>query len=377
MAEIQQRTPWWFTEFVETDRDRLMRAFDSRRFSLGVVTAELEAALGQFLDVPYVVATASGTAALTVALIAAGVRPGDEVIVPDLTWIATAQAAVAAGGTVVPVDSLADSPVLDPTDVARCVTNRTRAIVPVHFNGRTCDMDALRQIVNGRDIVIVEDACKALGSVARGRALGTIGDVGCFSLGLVSFISAGYGGFAVTHDPTTAQRMRLVRDHGVARTGPNESLALPGFNFKISDLLSSLALGHLSRADAKRERLVAIHQRYADGLRGIADVEFMSVGVESGELPLLAEIRSKRREPIVDYLMRHGVETSRFHPPVHTASYLGDPGPDERFPHATRYAAEGVILPCGPSQSLEQVDRVIALLRGFSTSEDSPVRVRR
>jgi len=370
-AQPLQRISWWFTEFTEEDRERLMGAFDARRFSLGSVTAELESALAAFLDVPYAVATPSGTAALTLGLIAAGVRPGDEVIVPDLTWIATAQAATAAGATVVPADSLPDSPVLDPADVARRITPRTRAIVPVHFNGRAADIGALHAAIGDRPIGIVEDACKALGSAPGGRALGTLGDTGCFSLGLVSFVSAGYGGFTVTHNRETFERMRLIRDHGVARQGADETLALPGFNFKISDLLSALALGHLDRAAAKRERLIAIHRRYAEGLRDVPGMTFDAVALDAGELPLLAELNTPRREAIVDYLGRHGVETSRFHPPVHTAAYLQVPGGDETYPNATRHAREGVVLPCGPSQPLAQVDRVIELLRAFpSTGSD-------
>jgi len=351
---------WWFTEIGEGEKRRLMDAFDQRKFSLGSIGRELEERLAKMHSARHAVVTPSGTAALAMSMSALGVGRGDEVIVPTLTWIASAQAASMLGADVVLVDSCADLPLIDPDGVERAITPRTKAIVPVHFHGRSCDMVRLKAIADKHNLAIVEDACKSMYCASPQGYLGTIGNAGCFSLGMISLISAGYGGFALTNDDDLCRRMRLVRDHGVKRV-PEDVYEFDGFNFKISDLLCAVALGQLDRLEEKLSHLHAVHRRYVEGLDGQSTVHLIPVDVAGGMVPLCVDLLTEDRLGLERYLLENGVQISRFHPPLHHAHYYT--GHADQFPHAERFADQGFMPPCGPSQPLANVDRAIELVR--------------
>jgi len=366
-----QRIPWWYTEIDEAERRSLLSTFEQKRFSQGAVTDEFERQLAEALEVPYVVVTTSGTAALTMALLALGVGPGDEVIVPALTWIATANAAAMLGARVVLVDCLPDLPLIDPQAVRRKLTARTKVVVPVHLNGRSCSLDELKAIAREAGVAIVEDACKALASRGPNGYLGTLGDLGCYSLGMISLISIGYGGVVVTRNARLYKKLLLIRNQGVPRTGKEWYFTL-GFNFKSSDLLAGIGLAQLSRIHEKLQHIHGLYERYTEGLAPLRSLSIIPVKTASGEVPLCIEVRSTRRGAIMAYLERYGVETLKFHLPLHRAKYLANGGD---FPNASRFAREGFILPCGPSQAPTNVGRCIQLVREWEASAPRRSRV--
>ena len=357
---IMESIPWWYTEIGEIEKTELLDAFAQKRFSLGRISAQLEIRLAQTLGVPDVVLTNSGTSALTMALLVAGAKPGDEVIVPALTWIATAQAAAVLGIRVILADCLPDYPLIDPSDVRKKITPRTKAIIPVHLNGRSADLGALELIAQASGATLIEDTCKGLMSRKEGACLGTLADLGCFSLGMISLLSVGYGGFVTSHHPDWCDKLRVIRDHGVIRDP--EQYAYLGSNFKISDLLAAVGLGQLSRLDEKIGHVQRIYQQYKEGLSDLEAVQLLPIEVDSGRLPLYVEIFTPDRDQLVAYLRKNGVETSRYHLPLSHAEYLGSQG---ELPNAERWASGILILPSGPSQPSENVDRCIELLRSW------------
>ena len=237
---------WWFTELGDEERASLLRAFDDRKFSMGSITKELEDKLAEIHGAKYAILTPSGTAALTLSLASLGIGPGDEVIVPSHTWIATAQAASKLGATVVLVDCREDEPIIDPAEVEKVITKKTKAILPVHFHGRACDIVSLLDIAKRNNLFLVEDACKSMYCRTSAGYLGTFGDAGCFSLGMISLLSVGYGGFVIVNDDDLFRRMVLMRDHGLNRV-PEDEYEYDGFNFKVSDLTSSIGLAQINR----------------------------------------------------------------------------------------------------------------------------------
>jgi len=355
---------WWYTEIGEAEKSQVLSAFDRKCFSLGRFTQEFEDRFARILGARYAVATTSGTAAITMALLAAGIEPGDEVIIPDLSWIATANATAILGTKVVLVDCLPDLPLIDPHEVKQKITPHTKAIIPVHLNGRSCRMDKLLEVADGANITLIEDACKALASNTPQGYLGTLGDMGCFSLGMISLVSTGYGGVVVTSDKSLRHKLILIRNQGVPKTG-HEKYETMSFNFKISDILTAIGIGQLSRLSEKLDHVHKVYQRYVDGLSSLSYIQVIAVDVASGEVPLCAEVRSGYREEIIAYLDEHGVEALRFHLPLHRAPYLRNTGD---FPNASRFAREGFILPCGPSQPMENVDRCLELLYEYGNS---------
>lgn len=346
--------PWWSTDIGERELDAVAQAFKSRRFTTGPIVAELESSIARRFDVPYVVATNSGTSALTMALLALEVGKGDEVIVPALTWVATAQAAALLGAKVVLADCLSDAPIIDPEDVKRKVSNKTKAIIPVHLNGRACDLGRLREIARNCGAKLIEDACKAMASRTVGGYLGTLGDMGCFSMGMISLASVGYGGFIVTRDHEIYEMLKLIRDHGVQRKP--EAYKILGSNFKISDLLAAIGLVQIARLDERVIRVQAIYERYSSGLSSLPNIRVLNVDIATGKVPIYTELRSGDRDRIVTKLAERGVQTSKFHSALTSAPYLGEQGV---LANAEAFARESFIVPSGPSQPLTNVDACI------------------
>jgi perosamine synthetase len=241
----------------------------------GAQAGELEAELAATAGTRYAVTVSSGTAALHTAVRACGIGPGDEVLVPALTVIMVIAAVVLAGARPVLVDAGPAGEYLDPDDLAAKVTPRTRAVIPVHFAGRTGNMDALARLAGEHRPVVIEDACQAQGTLYQGRSAGTIGSVGCFSLKDGKITSSGEGGYLLTDDPGIASRAAAFRNHG---TPPGASPAARtglGTNYRLADPLVSLARLSLARqpeAIAERRRQTSLLHKLADGAAGLEPV---------------------------------------------------------------------------------------------------------
>ena len=361
---------WWQMEIGREEREGLLSAFDRKCFTLGEVTEAFEVKLASLLKVPYVVLTPSGTAAITMALMAAGVVAGDEVIVPDIGWIATAQAALILGARVVLVDCLPDTPVADSHRVIQKITRRTKAVILVHYNGRACGMSDVLKAARRRGVFVIEDCCKALLSTdSRGVYLGTIGELGCFSLGAVSLISIGYGGFVVTRDKALYRKLSLIRNHGAPRFGKEdyeETYLSMGFNFRVSDLLASIGTAQLPKLNERLRHVRQVYERYVRGCESLKEIRIVPVDVGSGQVPILVDARSRRRKEMATFFKQEGIELLEFHKPFHTAPYLKGQG---YFPNASKLSSECFNLPCGPAQPLGNVERCVELLRRWDSIE--------
>lgn len=355
---------WWFTKINgELERNKLLEAFENRQFSLGKNVQEFEEKMAKVLDVPYVIMTNSGSSALTMALLAVNIKPGDEVIVPALTWIATAQAVQIIGAKVILADCQKEKPLIDIDEVEKKITSKTKAIIPVHLNGRSCNMERLLKIGKDKNISIIEDTCKAMTSKNENGFLGTIGDMGCFSLGMMSLVSSGgYGGFVVTRNKEYYEKLKYIRDHGVHR-GSDERYKLLGFNFKISDLLAAIGIAQLEQIKEKRQHIDDLYKKYEEGLSEINYIKHIPVRF-GWEAPLMIDVQSENREEIITYLAENGVEAERFHIPLHFSNYDLFKG---EFPNATKFSKEGFVLPSGPSQPFENAEYCIKLLKKFNS----------
>ena len=351
---------WWRTEFRAGERERLEQAFAREQISQGVVGHQLEAAMAEALSVRHAVLATSGSTALQLACMALGIGPGDEVICPDRTFIATAHGAQALGAAIRLVDCEIDNPNVDVGRIEAQITPRTRAIMPVHLNGRACDMDAILAIARRHSIAVIEDAAQALFSRDRqGRMLGTLGDLGCFSFGMTKLMSTGQGGMVVTNDDALVEKLRLAKNHGVLDLATHEYLAM-GLNFKFPDLLSAIGLAQLERRAEKVENVVRIHRLYEEGLANSGLLRIVPVDIEAGEVPLWVEVVSDQRERIMSRLSELGIQTRKFLPCLHSAGHLSD---GSAFPNSRRFGDTGFVLPCGPDQPLDRVERVITALR--------------
>lgn len=352
---------WWKTSLGDSEIQKVRESILNENISQGPVTDEFEASLAKALDVPYVVATTSGSVALLMALMALGVKRDDEVIIPNRTWIATAHAPLMLGAKVVLVDVLPNQPIMDVTQIKRKITKRTKAIIPVHLNGRSVDMDYVRKLAMEYGLHVIEDAAQALFSKNSEGYLGTYSDAGCFSLSVAKLITTGQGGFIVTRNSSTYEKLRLIRTHGV-RDVIHTSFSELGFNFRFTDILASVGIEQLALVHKRIAHLKAIYSRYESGLKYLPFLKSIPVDLSQGELPLYIEVLHEKRDSLEKFLALNGIQIRPFYPDLDSAPHLAC---NDEFPNSRPFGKNGLFLPSGPDQSLENVDRVIDCLNAF------------
>jgi len=355
------KVSWWRTNFGDEEVHRIAESIQHEYISQGPVTAEFERAVSEVLGIPYVVATTSGSMAILMALIAAGVGPGDEVIVPNRTWIATAHAPLLLGAKVVLVDVEPERPIMDVTQLEQKITPQTKAIIPVHLNGRAVLMDEVNRIAARHRLRVIEDAAQAFCSRNIAGVLGGQSFAGCFSLSVAKLISTGQGGFVVTGNRQTYERLKMMRTHGVSDV-VNASYTDMGFNFRFTDIQASIGIAQLARLPEQIARVKAIYARYAAAMNEFSFLKFIPVDIQAGEIPIYIEVLCSERDKLVQFLANHGIQTRPFYPDLNLAGYLKCSG---EFPHSKIFGEQGLFLPCGPAQPLENVDRVITVLQRY------------
>lgn len=357
------RIDWWRTDIADKEIDSVVNAIRGKRITMGKETQELEKSIAVSLGVSFAVMFSSGSASLYAALMTKGIGNSDEVIVPNRTFVATANAVKMTGANVRLVDSCSANTNIDLDAIADAITAKTKAIMPVHLNGRAVDMKRIKELANKFNLVVIEDACQALFSKSGcGAFLGTLSDIGCFSLGLSKLLTTGYGGFAVCHDEETQHKLIRLRDHD--RLDKDEYCNF-GFNFKFPDILAAIGNVQINKVSDKINHVTNIYKMYRDGLRNLDFLDFSEVNVDVGEIPLWSEVFSAERDGIVKYLDENLVNTFKVHPSLHHSKYLHDDEANNNFKNSLRYENQGFILPCGPNQPLENVERVTKLLNKY------------
>jgi len=357
--------PWWRPETGDEERDMVLRVLASNYLNDGDVTTEFERRLAAVFGSKYAVAVTSGTSALFLSLAALGAGHGDEVVVPDVTFIATANAVTLTGATPVLVDVDPETLTMDPEAFARAIGPRTKAVMPVHVSGRAAQIERIVEIAEADQIAVVEDAAEALRSRHRGRCLGTFGDAGCFSFSPNKTITTGQGGLIVTDDEQLVVRLRELKDQGrpVRGTGGNDVHASVGFNFKLTNLQAAVGIAQLARLDARVERLAALYRAYRRGLSGVKQIRLLPFDVDNGETPQWVDALVEDRDRLVEYLLQGDMHCRPFWFPIHTQQPYR--APDDRFPNATRVAGQALWLPSALSLTDDDVEAVCRRIGDF------------
>jgi dTDP-4-amino-4,6-dideoxygalactose transaminase len=340
-----------------------LRVLRSGRYVLGPEVAAFEAELAAYCGTRHAVACASGTDALALALMALGIHPGDEVIVPAFTITIDAEVVSRLGAAprFAEIDPVTYT--LDPARLAEQVTSRTRAVVVTHLYGLPADMDGLRAVAARHGLPLVEDACQAIGATYGDRRAGALGDVGCFSFFPTKNLGgAGDGGALTTDDPGSAATLRSLRSHGARAKYVHEAT---GLNSRLDELQAAILrvkLLHLDRSVAARRALAA---RYDAGLAALGKARPCEPEGRKGNRHLYT-IRSPRRDALHAALAAEGIESAIHYPlaPFQQPVYAGLHDPTA-WPHAARAAAEVLSLPLSAELDGAEVDRVIAAVLRF------------
>ncbi|WP_196807505.1 DegT/DnrJ/EryC1/StrS family aminotransferase [Candidatus Solirubrobacter pratensis] len=336
-------------------------------FTMGSELEAFESEFAAYCGSEHAVGVSSGTEAISLALRALEIGPGDEVIVPTNSFIATAEAVSWVGATPKLVDVDPDSHLLTAEAVAAAIGPRTRAIIPVHLMGSTVDLDAILDLAGEAGLRVIEDTAQAHGAYHRGRRVGSLGDVGCFSFYPTKNLGGwGDGGGIVTNDEELAARVKLLRSHGES---PRYHHRIVGTTARLDALQAALLrvkLRHLDDRNADRRRLGAALRA---GLAGTS-VELPSPAFEGGDhVYHLFIVRSKQRDALRAHLEQHGVSSAVHYPfPIHRTEAYG-PLPEGSLPVAERLAEEICTLPLFPTMSEDDVARVVAAVASFDSEE--------
>jgi len=334
--------------------------------SSGGYVREFEEAFAKYLGVPHAITTTSGTTALHLALVAAGIGPGDEVIIPAFTMVASAFAVCYTGAKPVFVDAERTTWNIDPELISAKITPRTRAIMPVHVYGHACEMDAIRNIAARHDLLVIEDAAEAIGSRYRGALCGAIGDIGCFSLFANKLITSGEGGLVVTRDERLAERLRYYKNLCFPLDGSRRYVHEDiGFNYRMPNVLAAIGLAQLERADYYLERRRENARRYnalLQGQRGIVTPPEQPWALSSYWMysVLVNEEFGRARDDVMKGLKEVGIETRSFFVSMHRQPALAKYGCDVsgEYPVTDELARSGLYLPSSSGLTDEQIERV-------------------
>jgi dTDP-3-amino-3,4,6-trideoxy-alpha-D-glucose transaminase len=348
--------------------DVVARVAGDAAFTLGAEVECFEREFAAWSGAGHSVGVSSGTAALELALRGLGVGPGDEVIVPTNSFIATAEAVSAAGATPRLVDVDEATALLTAATVERAITPRTRCVIPVHLYGRTVEMDPLLELCAKRNVFVVEDACQAHGALYRGRPAGSLGDAGCFSFYPTKNLGAwGDGGAVVTDDGELASRLRLLRSHGEATRHNHE---LPARTDRLDALQAAILRVKLTRLDEANARRRAAGEALRGALEGSC-VSPPSPAANSGDHVFhVFVVRTAGRDELREHLTARGIANAVHYPtPIHLQPAYADLalGPGS-LPVAERLAGESCSLPIFPTITDREIECVAAAVRDFPSA---------
>lgn len=332
--------------------------------SKGKYISLFERGFAEKIGVAHAASVSNGTVAIHLALVALGIGPGDEVIVPTLTYVASVNAVVYTGATPVFVDSDPNTWQIDPEDVRQKLTSRTKAIIPVHLYGHPCDMDKLLEIAAENGLFVVEDCAEAIGSKYKGRHVGTFGHISTFSFFGNKTITTGEGGMVVTNDETLQDRVAHFRGQGLAAHRQYWHDVV-GYNYRMTNICAAIGLAQLEQMDELLTRKRALAERYIKMLQGLP----LAVHGEVGDVyhsywmvSILLDDPS-RRDLLREYLAVRGVETRPLFYPVHTMPMYSQKF--QRHPNAEFIGWRGVNLPSWPDLSHNEIDAICGMIREF------------
>ncbi len=348
------------------------RVLDRGIFVMGPEAAALEEEFAAFCGVKHAVAVSSGTAAIHLALLAADIGPGDEVITVANTFIATVEAISAVGALPVFVDVDPDTYLIDPSQIEAAITLRTRAIIPVHLYGLACDMDAIGKIARRHGLALVEDACQAHGATYRGLPAGAWRWASCFSFYPAKNVgSLGEGGIITTNDDGMAARIRRLRNHGEARRYDHVE---PGWNFRLSEVLAASVRVQLPHVDTWNARRREVAAWYGEALRGLP-VQLPAQPAERAHVFHLYVIQVDRRDDVRAELEVRGVGTGIHYavPVYRQPAYESLRIAAGALPVTEAAASRVLSLPMFPEMTRQQVDRVAASLAAALDACAEPV----
>ena len=351
----------------EEEADAVRAVLATGYLTQGAQAKEFERLVAGHVGVPYGFATSSATTGLHLALVALGVSPGDEVIIPDFSFPATANVIVQQGAVPVFVDIRLDDFGMDPELLEAAITPRTRAIMPVHAFGLVADMDPILRIAERHDIPVIEDAACALGAEYHGRQAGSMGTTGVFSFHPRKVITTGEGGMIMTSDSAVAEQIQVLRSHGAVRGAHYMSFVSAGFNYRLSDVHAAIGVVQMDRLDvilAGRRELATMYGELLARVEGATAPVTPEGRTHTYQSYVVTLDEGLDRDRVIDDMRAKGVETTLGTYSMHLQPYFRERFgiPDVDLPNATRAHHGCLTIPLYPGMTRDDVESVVAAL---------------
>ena len=344
--------------FTASDLKSILSPLKKNWVSEGPETKIFETNFKNFINVKYATATTSGTSALFLALCCFKLKPKDEVIIPSLTFIATANAVKLAGAKPVLADIDKSTFTISLDSIKEKITNKTKGIIPVHLNGRSSDLNELSEFCKSKNLFLIEDAAQSLGSKFNKKYLGSFGDASAFSFSPPKIITTGQGGIVVTNKLSINNLIKKFKDHG--RLNKNDYHSMVGYNFKFTDVLAALGNSQFSQLKSRITKTKQIHNWYIENLK---DSKYVKIPFSSSDTHLwYFDILTKKRTSLISYLYKYGIQTRPFykplniHPPYQTKS---------NFTNSSEISKLGLYLPSSVNLNYEQVEFICKKINSF------------
>ena len=369
--------PYGKQTIEQDDIQAVVDVLKSDFLTTGPKIAEFEQTVADYVGAKYAVAISNGTSALHAACFAAGIEPGDEVITTPLTFAASANCVLYCGGTPVFADADPKTYNIDPEDIQRKITDRTKAIIAVHLAGQPCDMDAIHSIAREHGLIVIEDGAHALGSVYKGKKVGSMSDMTTFSFHPVKPITTGEGGMIVTDNEDFYKKMILFRSHGITRDdsmmtrndGPwfYQQFNL-GYNYRITDIQCALGCSQMKKLDrflARRKEIVArYNEAFADCDNIITPYQLSDT--ESGWHLYIVQVKKCDRRQVFENMREKGIGVNVHYIPVYMHPYYQEHGYENvHCANAEEIYSHIISLPLYPGLTSEQQDYVIDTLKSL------------
>ena len=345
--------------------DRVAATLRDGWLSEGRYVREFEEAFSNHFKIEHTLAVNSGTAALHLAVLGAGVGPGDEVIVPAQTFVATATSVMMAGGVPVFADIQPGGPNIDPNDIEHRITERTKAIIPVHYGGYPCDMDEISQIARKHNLCIIEDAAHALGATYKGKPIGSLGAFSTFSFQAIKQLTTGDGGMLVAKDYQDYKTAYRRRWFGIDRTNrkpsplgqPEWDISELGYKYHMNDIAASMGIAQLEYFDEAHERRQSLNQLYRKEFSTVPGLSLLQEKQDRTSSTWLFTVRVERRLDFIKALKSRGIEAAVWHQRIDSNTLFGGKRAD--IPNQARFNEEQVSIPCRDTLTDGEVECVL------------------
>ncbi len=371
---MEMRIPLSDMAYDAEEEQAALEVIQRRWLTMGSVTQKFESEFARSAGVKHALAVSNGTHALHLACLALGIGPGDEVIVPALTFVATANAVLYTGAEVRFAEIIGEDDFnISPEDIENRITPHTRAIVVVHYGGYACRMPEILEIARHHELAVIEDAAHAHGASLEDRALGTWGDAGCFSFFSNKNLATGEGGMLITDRDDIAEKVRVLRSHGMTTLtwdrhqghAYSYDVVALGNNYRIDEIRSALGLVQLGKLAGNNARRKAIAERYRKGLIGTdahrIELPFCNAaGIPAHHIFPILLPEGADRIKFMEFMRNAGVQTSIHYPPIHQFTYYRQRYPDLSLPVTENVAAREVTLPLYPGLRDDEVDWVLS-----------------